>query len=108
MDEPTTPQAVARISAEDVAKVAALARLRLGPGELDRFTHQLADILAHAEDIEALDLADVEPMAHPVRLRNVFRSDEPAPPLDRDTVLGQAPSAEDGMFCVPPVLGEAP
>jgi aspartyl-tRNA(Asn)/glutamyl-tRNA(Gln) amidotransferase subunit C len=97
-----------RITPDDVAKVAHLARLRLTDDELDRFTHQLADILEHAADIEALDLADVEPMARPVPLANVFRADEPGPALDRDEILAAAPAAEDGQFRVPPVLGEAP
>lgn len=97
-----------RISAEQVARVAELAMLRLSDEELERFTHQLADVLAHAEDIESLDLCDVEPMAHPVALSNVLRPDEPGEPLDRDEVLACAPAAEDGRFRVPPVLGEAP
>ena len=45
-----------RITTDDVAKVARLARLRLTNDELDRFTHQLSDILDHAADMEALDL----------------------------------------------------
>lgn len=95
-----------RITPEDVAKVARLAHLRLTPEEVERFTSQLAAILDHARDLEALDLDGVEPMAGPVRLSNVFRPDEPAPTLDRDEVLASAPSAEDGQFRVPPVLGE--
>jgi len=98
----------ARITPDDVAKVANLARLRLTDDELDRFTHQLSDILDHAADIEALDLAGVEPMARPVPLANVFRPDVPGTPLDRDEVLDAAPAHEDGLFRVPPVLGEAP
>jgi aspartyl-tRNA(Asn)/glutamyl-tRNA(Gln) amidotransferase subunit C len=98
----------ARITPDDVAKVASLARLRLTHDELDRFTHQLSDILDHAADMEALDLADVEPMARPVPLANVFRADEPGTPLDRDEVLAAAPAAQDGQFRVPPVLGEEP
>ena len=97
-----------RITTDDVAKVARLARLRLTDDELDRFTHQLSDILDHAADIEALELDDVEPMARPVPLSNVLRSDEPNDPLDRDAVLAAAPSTEDSQFRVSPVLGEAP
>lgn len=97
-----------RISRDDVAHVAKLARLDLTTEELDRFTAQLADVLGHAQDIEALDLADVEPMAHPVPLKNVLRPDEPRPCLDRDEVLSQAPAAEDGRFRVPRILGEEP
>jgi aspartyl-tRNA(Asn)/glutamyl-tRNA(Gln) amidotransferase subunit C len=88
--------------------VARLARLTLTEGELDRFTEQLASVLAHAEDIAALDLDGVEATAHPLPLRNVLRPDEPGGTLDRDEVLAQAPAAEEGRFRVPPVLGEAP
>jgi aspartyl-tRNA(Asn)/glutamyl-tRNA(Gln) amidotransferase subunit C len=95
-----------RITTADVAKVAALAKLRLAPDELERFTNQLGDVLEHARDLESLDLAGVEPMARPVHLANVLRADVPGPTLDRDEVLGVAPAAEDGQFRVPPVLGE--
>lgn len=97
-----------RITRDEVATVARLARLVLDDAELDRVTAQLGDILDHARDMAALDLGDVEPTAHPYPLRNVFRDDEPAPSLDRDEVLAAAPSAEAGMFRVPPVIGEEP
>nr|AGC71203.1 aspartyl-tRNA(Asn) amidotransferase subunit C amidotransferase subunit C [uncultured bacterium A1Q1_fos_568] len=97
-----------RITTSDVQKVAKLARLRLTEDELGRFTGQLAAILDHAADLETLDLDGVEPMAHPVPLVNVLRADVPGAPLDREAVLASAPSAEDGQFRVPPVLGEAP
>ncbi|HAS10789.1 MAG TPA: Asp-tRNA(Asn)/Glu-tRNA(Gln) amidotransferase GatCAB subunit C [Acidimicrobiaceae bacterium] len=98
----------APISRDDVAHVARLARLTLTDDELDTFTSQLASILDHAADVEALDLDDVAPTSHPYPLENVVRPDEVRPCLDRDEVLAEAPSAEDGMFRVPPVLGEAP
>lgn len=97
-----------RISTEQVAHVARLARLDLTADELDHYTDQLAAILDHAADIEALDLDGVEPMTHPVPLRNVLREDVEVPCLDRDEVLAAAPAAESGRFKVPPILGEAP
>jgi aspartyl-tRNA(Asn)/glutamyl-tRNA(Gln) amidotransferase subunit C len=103
---PSASADTAPITEAEVAKVARLARLTLTADELGRFTHQLADILGHAADIEALDLDDVEPMARPVPLANVLRADEPGEPLDRDEVLAAAPSVEDHRFRVPPSLGE--
>jgi len=97
-----------RITREDVAHVADLARLTLSDEELDRFTDQLAAVLDHARDVEALDTAGVPPTAHPLPLRNVLRDDEVRPSLDRDEVLAQAPAAEAGRFRVPRILGEAP
>ena len=96
------------ISTEDVAHVATLARLRLSDDELERFTDQLAAVLEHARDVEALDTAGVPPTAHPLPLVNVLRDDVVTPSLDRDEVLGQAPAVEADRFRVPRILGEAP
>jgi aspartyl-tRNA(Asn)/glutamyl-tRNA(Gln) amidotransferase subunit C len=104
----TTPPDTARITREEVAHVADLARLELTSDELDQFTGQLAAVLDHARDVEGLDVADVPPTAHPFELVNVTRPDVVRPSLDRAEVLAQAPSAEADLVRVPPVLGEAP
>ena len=97
-----------RISTDDVAHVARLARLELRPDELESFTAQLGAVLDHAADLDSLDLDGVEPTAHPLPLSNVLRPDEVGPTLDPDEVLVAAPAVEDGQFRVPPVLGETP
>ena len=96
------------LTRDDVAAVARLARLQLTDDELDAFTGQLASVLEHAEDIEALQVDDVEPTSHPFDLSNVLRADVVRPVLDRDEVLASAPAAEGGRFRVPPILGEEP
>jgi aspartyl-tRNA(Asn)/glutamyl-tRNA(Gln) amidotransferase subunit C len=98
----------ARISRDDVAHVARLARLELSEEELDLFSDQLAAVLEYAADVEALDTAGVPPTAHPLPVSNVFREDVVGDCLDRDEVLAQAPEAEDNRFRVPRILGEAP
>lgn len=97
-----------RITPDEVAHVAALARLSLTDEELALFTEQLGDVLDTAAAIGALELDDVEPMAQPYPLANVLRPDVVVASLDRDEVLAQAPDAEQGRFKVPPALGEAP
>ena len=97
-----------KITRDDVAHVADLARLALSDDELDRFTEQLAAVLDHAADVEALDVADVPPTSHPVPLENVLRDDVVAPTLDRAEVLAQAPAVEENRFRVPPSLGQEP
>jgi len=98
----------ARLTREDVAHVASLARLHLSEEELDLFTGQLAQVLDHAADVANIDLAGVEPTAHAMAVTNVLRLDEPRPCLDRDEVLAQAPAVEDHRFRVPRILGETP
>ena len=97
-----------RITREDVAHVAQMARLYVDDHELDVFTEQLAKVLGHAEDLAALDLDDVAPTAHPLPIVNVLRADTVGPTVDRAEVLAQAPSAESDQFRVPPILGEEP
>jgi len=99
---------MASLSRDDVAHVARLARLQLTDEQIDTFTPQLAAILDHAADVEALQLDDVPPTAHPFPLANVMRADVARDAGVREAVLDGAPEAEDGMFRVPPVLGEAP
>ena len=88
--------------------MARLARLRFSDEELDELAAQLSAVLDHAADVEALDVTGIEPTSHPHPLVNVTRDDEMRSSLQRDEVLAQAPSVEDGQFRVPPILGEAP
>ena len=94
-----------RITTSDVVKVAKLARLALDPQAIERTTAQLAGMLEHFADIDALDLTSVQPMNQPYPLTNVFRDDVVQPGLARDEVLAAAPDADDGRFRVPPILG---
>jgi aspartyl-tRNA(Asn)/glutamyl-tRNA(Gln) amidotransferase subunit C len=109
MPDPTPDAAPApsdALTEADVAHVARLARLDLTAEEIERFTGQLAAVLAHAADVAALDIADVPPTSHPVPLVNVLRDDEARPTLDRDEVLACAPDAAEGRFRVPRILEE--
>jgi aspartyl-tRNA(Asn)/glutamyl-tRNA(Gln) amidotransferase subunit C len=92
------------LSTEEVAKVALLARLRLSPDELATFTGQLRSIVEYFDQIQALDTRDVEPLAHGVELRNVFRDDVRGPALDREDALANAPRRDAEGFLVPAVL----
>lgn len=95
-----------RLASDVVAKVAYLARLDLTSAEIERATEQLGNMLEHFADIDALDLADVEPMTQPYPLVNVMRDDVIKPGLDRDEVMAAAPQVEGGRFRVPPIGGE--
>ncbi len=95
-----------------MAKVAHLAMLELTDAELERFTDQLDAVLHLADQLDAFDVSDVPPTAHPFGMTNVLRPDVAAPPEADDGVRQEAldggPEVEDGRFKVPPALGEAP
>jgi aspartyl-tRNA(Asn)/glutamyl-tRNA(Gln) amidotransferase subunit C len=93
------------ISPEQVRHVAKLARLALDEPQLDRFAGQLESILEYVAHIGAVDVADVEPMAHAVPLANVLRDDVVGPSLPTDKVLQNAPESDGPFFKVPKVIG---
>jgi aspartyl-tRNA(Asn)/glutamyl-tRNA(Gln) amidotransferase subunit C len=89
------------IDRDQVLHVAKLARLRLTDEEVERMAGELSGILEHVERINELDLDDVEPTSHVVKVENVLRPDEPRPSLSRDEILEPAPDPASGAFRVP-------
>jgi aspartyl-tRNA(Asn)/glutamyl-tRNA(Gln) amidotransferase subunit C len=105
-DTTSTPESATRISRDDVAHLAQLARLAVTDDELDIFAQQLDVILGSVARVSEVAAADIPPTTHAVPLTNVFRPDVVTPCLDRDVVLSQAPSVEDHKFRVPRILTE--
>lgn len=90
------------ISREEVLHVAALAKLALTEEEVERFTEQLGVILEAVGKVSELDLAEVEPLSHPLDVVNAWAEDEPRPSLALADALANAPEHEDDHFRVPP------
>ena len=90
----------------DVERIASLAHLELTPEEKELFTQQLADILAYAEQVQAIDTAGVAATAF-VNVERSERDDLPAPSLETADALAAAPDAapDTGLFRVPRVIG---
>jgi aspartyl-tRNA(Asn)/glutamyl-tRNA(Gln) amidotransferase subunit C len=89
-----------------VDHVARLARLDLAPEERQRMATELAGILDHADQIQALDLDGVEPTSHALALSNALRPDEVTPSLTAEEALSGAPEVGDGRFRVPRIIEE--
>lgn len=97
---------MATLSTADVERIAALAQLELTAEEKELFTRQLADILAYAEQVQAVDTSGVPATAH-VLAERIERDDTPRAALPRDEALANAPDGapEAGLFRVPRVIG---
>lgn len=95
-----------KISREEVAHLAHLARLEVTEEEIDTFAGQLESILENVAKIAEVSAADVPETGHNVPMTNVTRPDVVGPSLDRDEVLGQAPAVEQDRFRVPRILDE--
>ena len=94
------------LTRQEVEKVALLARLQFTPAELDTLTEHLGQIVDYMQLLGEVDTANVEPMAHPVDIANVFRDDVVRPSLPREEALANAPHHDKEFYLVPAVLGE--
>jgi aspartyl-tRNA(Asn)/glutamyl-tRNA(Gln) amidotransferase subunit C len=92
------------LTADDVKKVAVLARLNFTESEVGTFTNQLANIVTFVEQLSEVDTDGIEPLAHPLDVHSVLRSDERRPGLSREAALSNSPSHDDSCFLVPAVL----
>jgi aspartyl-tRNA(Asn)/glutamyl-tRNA(Gln) amidotransferase subunit C len=92
------------LTVDEVRWVAHLARLELSSSELATMAGQLTDIIDYFKQLQQVDTTDVEPLAHPLPIQNVFRMDEPAPSLAVDAALANAPDRRGSFYGVPAVL----
>jgi len=94
------------LTPDQVRHIAHLARLGLADADVEKFSHQLSDILDYFERLKAVDTEGVPPTAYPLDLHNVMRDDEPQPASDAEDVLANAPQREGDYFRVRAVLEE--
>lgn len=96
------------LTTADVVRVAALAQLELTGEEETLLTRQLADILAYAAQLQALETSGVPPTAYVQPVVGASRPDEPRDSLAVDEALANAPdpAPRAGLFRVPRVIGE--
>lgn len=94
------------ITRQEIEKVALLARLRLTEAEIEAMAAELGQILAYVDQLAQVDTEGVEPMAHAIERRNVFRADELTPSLPREEALRNAPHHDDRGYLVPAVLSD--
>jgi aspartyl-tRNA(Asn)/glutamyl-tRNA(Gln) amidotransferase subunit C len=97
---------MSRISADDVRKVAKLARLNLPDDKIATYTEQLESILGYVSQLEQVDTTGVPETTRAVEVTNVTRQDGVNPTPVREDILNQAPQREGDFFRVPKILAD--
>jgi len=93
-----------KITRDEVAYVAHLARLEFTDNEMDRFTFQLNNILLYIDKLAKVETADVQPLSSATQGLNVFREDVVEGSLSVGDSLANAPESRNGFFQVPKVI----
>ena len=92
------------ISLEQVQRVAHLARIAINESEALATQASLNGIFALIEQMQAVDTAGVEPMAHAQDVAQRLRDDAVTEADRRPAYQAVAPEAEAGLYLVPKVI----
>ncbi len=92
------------LSLDQVRRIAELARIELAPGEAEQTRDQLNGIFSLIEEMQAVNTAGVEPMAHARDVAQRLREDR-VTEADRHADFHKvAPETEAGLYLVPKVI----
>ena len=95
---------MAKISKDDVLKLAKLSMLELTDDQLDKFTRELDEIVGYVEQLQAVDVEVLEPTFQVTGLQNVMRPDEIIDFETTEILLKNAPAQENNQIKVRRVL----
>ena len=94
------------LTAADVARLGALARIQLSEQECAELAPELDVVLESIRRVSEVATPDVPMATHAITMTNVFRDDVVQPSMTAEQALSGAPDNEDGRFRVPQILGE--
>lgn len=92
------------LTADDVKKIAHLARLGIHEQDVAAYANDLSGILALMTQMGATDTDGIVPMAHPMDQSQRLRADEVTEKDARDRFQAIAPQVEEGLYLVPKVI----
>jgi aspartyl-tRNA(Asn)/glutamyl-tRNA(Gln) amidotransferase subunit C len=96
---------MAKLSRDDVLKLASLSKLRLSEAEIERLRAELSEILNYVEILDQVDSEGLEPTYQVTGLKNIMREDElETYGYETADLLKNAPDVQDGQFKVKRVL----
>lgn len=92
------------LTIDDVKRIARLARIRVTEEEAMQTQNQLNGIFRLIEEMQGVDTAGIEPMAHAQDLSQRLRPDVASEPDRRAAFQAVAPQTENGLYLVPKVI----
>ena len=89
---------------KDIEKIAWLARLDIAPRDIPEYARDLTNILGLVMQMNQVDTASIEPLAHPLELNARGRKDIVTETNQREHFQQYAPALADGHYLVPRVI----
>ena len=92
------------VSREEILHIAKLANLNIDGNEIDKYILNLQDILNFANIVNNAPIDGLSETIGATENYNVFRKDEIKQESNKDELLSNAPSQDEGMFRIPKVI----
>ena len=92
------------LTADDVNKIAHLARLGIDKQDTDSYAKDLSGMLDLMTRMSELNTDNIEAMAHPMDQAQRLRADVTTEQNNRDKFQAIAPQVEAGLYLVPKVI----
>jgi aspartyl-tRNA(Asn)/glutamyl-tRNA(Gln) amidotransferase subunit C len=92
------------LTADDVKKIAQLARLDMSEQDVALYLPQLSNILSLVAQMNQANTGHIEPLANPLDLSQRMRADVVTEINQRDAFQAIAPQVEAGLYLVPKVI----
>lgn len=92
------------ITKKDIEHIANLSMLNLSDLEIERYTKDMQEIVAFAEQVNEVDTENVDISAFALDTYNVFRKDEVKESLSKELLLQNAPSSNGEAYQLPSMM----
>ena len=92
------------LSNDEVRRIAGLARIAITAQESGEVLERLNRVLALIEEMRAVDVTGVEPMAHALAVGQRLREDRVTEQDQHQLYQSVAPAVEQGLYLVPKVI----
>ena len=92
------------IKKSEIAYISSLSKLKMEDAEMENYSPQISDILKMIQQLEKVDTDDIEPMAHPLNMKQRLRVDVITEENHRELYQKNAVEFEEGFYKVPKVI----
>ena len=87
-----------------VSKIADLAKIQIEDNQIENIVVNLEKILDLVDEMNSVNTDSIQPMSHPLNLKQELRVDEVTEENLRDTFQENSDTAENGYYKVPKII----
>ncbi|MHC8440865.1 MAG: Asp-tRNA(Asn)/Glu-tRNA(Gln) amidotransferase subunit GatC [Candidatus Eutrophobiaceae bacterium] len=98
------PSKTVKISEEEVARIAGIARIKLADAEHGAIARDLSRIFMLFNELAEIDASGIAPLAHPLGIAAPFREDRVTEDTQRELLQQNAPETDEHYYLVPRVI----